>query len=124
MAEAKVKELGLEPFDCPPFSNPDPACVTLPPQHLSLSPRVFGASSFRVLPATLTLKSVARSTAGILGYVIVGDMIYLSGAGPQNAAGDFVLGKLGRDLDVYAPLLRSRRLLLPRSVPSIPAPSG
>ena len=77
-----------------------------------------------MLPATLTLKPVARSTAGILGYVIVGDMIYLSGAGPQNAAGDFVLGKLGRDLDVYAPLLRSRRLLLPRSVPSIPAPSG
>ena len=124
MAEAKVKELGLEPFDCPPFSNPDPACVTLQPQHLSLSPRVFGASSFRVLPATLTLKPVARSTAGILGYVIVGDMIYLSGAGPQNAAGDFVLGKLGRDLDVYAPLLRSRRLLLPRSLPSIAAPSG
>ena len=77
-----------------------------------------------LLPATLSLKPVARSTAGILGYVIVGDMIYLSGAGPQNAAGDFVLGKLGRDLDVYAPLLRSHRLLLPRSVPSIPAPSG
>ena len=37
-------------------------------------------------------------------------MIYLSGAGPQNAAGDFVLGKLGRDLDVYAPLLRFRQL--------------
>ena len=124
MAEAKVKELGLEPFDCPPFANPDPAWVPPPPQHLSLSPRVFGASSFRVLPATLTLKPVARSTAGILGYVIVGDMIYLSGAGPQNAAGDFVLGKLGRDLDVYAPLLRSRRLLLPRSVPSIAAPAG
>ena len=33
--------------------------------------------------------------AGILGYVIVGDLIYLSGAGPTKADGTNIMGKLG-----------------------------
>lgn len=47
------------------------------------------------------------STAGILGYVIVGDLIYLSGAGPTKADGSQMTGKLGNGYSVYALVARA-----------------
>ena len=49
-----------------------------------------------------------NSTAGILGYVIVGDMIYLSGAGPTKADGSQMTGKLGNGYSVYALVAHER----------------
>ena len=57
------------------------------------------------------------STAGILGYVIVGDLIYLSGAGPTKADGSQMTGKLGNGYSVYALVARTHARARTRAPP-------
>lgn len=38
--------------------------------------------------------------ASYVHYVRVGNLLYLSGKGPQNATGEYTKGKLGKDLTI------------------------
>lgn len=48
----------------------------------------------------IELPKPGEPIASYVHYVRVGNLLYLSGKGPQNAAGEYTKGKLGKDLTV------------------------
>ena len=56
----------------------------------------------RVKELGLALPSPPRSAGNYVAGVQTGNLLFLSGCGPQRADGSYVLGKLGADLDVAA----------------------
>ena len=54
----------------------------------------------RVKELGLDLPSPPRSAGNYVAGVQTGNLLFLSGCGPQRADGSYVLGKLGADLDV------------------------
>jgi hypothetical protein len=94
-AEEQLTNLGLLPFDCPEFANPDPEYALAARSHGST-----GRCAHSNAHIVDGLCRCGRSVAGILGYVIVGDLIYLSGAGPTKADGTNMMGKLGAGCSV------------------------
>jgi enamine deaminase RidA (YjgF/YER057c/UK114 family) len=48
----------------------------------------------------IELPKLGEPMASYVHYVRVGNLLYLSGKGPQNAAGEYTKGKLGKELTV------------------------
>ena len=48
----------------------------------------------------IELPKIGEPMASYVHYVRVGNLLYLSGKGPQNAAGEYTKGKLGKDLTI------------------------
>jgi len=56
----------------------------------------------RVKELGLVLPPPPKSAGNYVAGVRTGNLLFLSGCGPQRADGSYVLGKLGADLDVAA----------------------
>ena len=54
----------------------------------------------RIKELGITLKEPGKPIANFVPAVTVGKLVYLSGQGPVQANGEFVKGKVGKDLDV------------------------
>lgn len=60
------------------------------------------SAEHRVKELGLALPPPPRSAGNYVAGVQTGNLLFLSGCGPQRAVGSYVLGKLGADLDVAA----------------------
>lgn len=56
----------------------------------------------RLTELNIVLPTPATPVANYVSAVRSGNMVYLAGAGPRNAAGEYVKGRLGEDLDLEA----------------------
>ncbi len=54
----------------------------------------------KLVKLNITLPGLAEPMASYVHYVRVGNLLYLSGKGPQNDAGEYTKGKLGKDLTI------------------------
>ena len=63
----------------------------------------------RVKELGLDLPPPPKSAGNYVAGVQTGNLLFLSGCGPQRADGSYVLGKLGADLDVAAGYARGAR---------------
>lgn len=54
----------------------------------------------RLAKLNIELPKLSEPMASYVHYVRVGNLLYLSGKGPQNAAGEYTKGKLGKDLTI------------------------
>jgi len=54
----------------------------------------------RLTKLNIELPKISEPMASYVHYVRVGNLLYLSGKGPQNTAGEYTKGKLGKDLTI------------------------
>jgi enamine deaminase RidA (YjgF/YER057c/UK114 family) len=64
------------------------------------SPAIAQTPEERLAKLNIELAKPAEPMASYVHYVRVGNLLYLSGKGPQNAIGEYTKGKLGKDLTI------------------------
>jgi len=70
---------------------------------LAIFSRLYAAAQTpeeRLAKLNIEFPKLGEPIASYVHYVRVGNLLYLSGKGPQNAAGEYIKGKLGKDLTV------------------------